>query len=81
MYFFCYRGLLLAEAWSFINYFNFPAIGGTFSLFPMATPLFNFIVVLFGGLKPPSHDDAPPLVKLNFKVYISALLTLKLHQY
>ena len=47
--FFCYRGLLLAEAWSIYYFSNFPSIGGTFSLFPLATPLFGSIVFLFGG--------------------------------
>ena len=38
-----------------------------FSLFPLATSLFGFIVFLFGGLIPPSHDDAPPLLSRKFE--------------
>ena len=40
---------------------QFSGIGGTFSQFALATPLFGSIVFLFGG----ADDDAPPLSSLD----------------
>ena len=47
--FFCYRGLLLAVAWSVFKFLQlFRVLEETFSLFPLATFLLGSILFLFG---------------------------------